>query len=96
VKKCRDLGLGPGGFYQPGYRDGAKLRLKMMSLGMDWDPKTRKYGYKRVNDGSKPASIPHNFSMLVIRSIQEAHNLINQESRGYTTFNDFIRSATIL
>jgi alkylated DNA repair dioxygenase AlkB len=80
VKKCRDLGLGPGGFYQPGYGDGAKLQLKMMCLGMDWDPQTRKYGYKRVIDGSKPPSIPHYFSKLVIRSIQEAHNLINQES----------------
>ncbi|XP_024636867.1 uncharacterized protein [Medicago truncatula] len=80
VKKCRDLGLGPGGFYQPGYGDGAKFRLKMMCLGMDWDPQTRKYGYKREIDGSKPPSIPHYFSKLVIRSIQEARNLINQES----------------
>lgn len=79
VKNCRNLGLGPGGFYQPGYADGAKLRLTMMCLGMDWDPQTRKYGYKRVVDGSKPPSIPNFFSKLVIRALQEAHRLINQE-----------------
>ncbi|KAM1576593.1 hypothetical protein ACFX10_032895 [Malus domestica] len=27
VKKCRELDVGPGGFYRPGYQDGAKLRL---------------------------------------------------------------------
>ncbi|KAG2380591.1 uncharacterized protein HKW66_Vig0248970 [Vigna angularis] len=32
VRVCRELGLGPGGFYQPGYANGAKLRLKMMCL----------------------------------------------------------------
>ena len=74
MKKCCDLGLGPAGFYQSGYGDGAKLRMKMMCLGMDWNSQTRKYGYKRVIDGSKPTSIPHNFSKLVIRSMQEAHN----------------------
>ncbi|XP_061339106.1 uncharacterized protein LOC133285830 [Gastrolobium bilobum] len=79
VKSCRKLGLGPGGFYQPGYAGGAKLRLKMMCLGLDWDPQTRKYGKKRVIDGCEPPSIPHNFSKLVIRAMQEAHYLINKE-----------------
>jgi hypothetical protein len=93
VKKCRSLGLGPGGFYQPGYADGSKLRLKMMCLGMDWDPQTRKYGPKRAIDGSKPPSIPHYFSNLVIRAIQEAHNLINQES-GISYVEDILPSMT--
>ncbi|KAJ7950084.1 alpha-ketoglutarate-dependent dioxygenase AlkB-like [Quillaja saponaria] len=26
VRTCRDLGLAPGGFYQPGYKDGAKIQ----------------------------------------------------------------------
>ncbi|WJX49450.1 hypothetical protein P8452_35885 [Trifolium repens] len=93
VKKCRSLGLGPGGFYQPGYADGSKLRLKMMCLGMDWDPQTRKYGHKRAIDGSKPPSIPHYFSNLVIRAIQEAHNLINQEC-GISYVEDILPSMT--
>lgn len=93
MKKCRELGLGPGGFYQPGYGDGAKLRLQMMCLGMDWDPQTRKYGYKRVIDGSKAPSIPHNFSELVMRSMHEAHNLINKES-GISSVEDILPSMT--
>eukprot|EP00258_Populus_trichocarpa_P037332 XP_024453351.1 uncharacterized protein LOC7461945 isoform X2 [Populus trichocarpa] len=38
IKLCRDIGLGPGGFYQPVYRDGGRMHLKMMSLGRSWDP----------------------------------------------------------
>nr|GEU32040.1 hypothetical protein [Tanacetum cinerariifolium] len=34
VKKCRELGLSDGGFYQPGYRDGTKLHLEIMCLVM--------------------------------------------------------------
>ncbi|KAI3512223.1 hypothetical protein L1887_19516 [Cichorium endivia] len=33
VKTCRELGTGDGGFYQPGYDNGAKLHFKMMCLG---------------------------------------------------------------
>ncbi|KAL3038221.1 hypothetical protein AAZX31_01G118400 [Glycine max] len=83
VKVCRELGLGPGGFYQPGYANGAKLRLKMMCLGMDWNPQSYKYGKKRVIDGSKPPSIPYHFSQLVIRAIQEAHSIIKKENRVF-------------
>ncbi|XP_058729238.1 uncharacterized protein LOC131601445 [Vicia villosa] len=93
VKSCRDLGLGPGGFYQPGYADGAKLRLMMMCLGMDWDPQTRNYGYKRVIDGSKPPSIPPHFSKLVTRAIQEARQLCNREC-GITYVEDILPSMT--
>ncbi|TKY63601.1 Alpha-ketoglutarate-dependent dioxygenase AlkB [Spatholobus suberectus] len=93
VKVCRELGLGPGGFYQPGYASGAKLRLKMMCLGMDWDPQTYKYGKKRVIDGSKPPSIPKHFSELVIRAIQDAHSLIKKEYRVWNV-EDVLPSMT--
>ncbi|KAM3689976.1 hypothetical protein ACJW31_09G086400, partial [Castanea mollissima] len=79
VKKCRVLGLGQGGFYQPGYQDGAKLRLQMMCLGLNWDPETRKYKEQRVFDGSKAPAIPHEFSLLVKIAIQDAHALIKKE-----------------
>ncbi|KAL2337632.1 hypothetical protein Fmac_012078 [Flemingia macrophylla] len=81
VNVCRELGVGPGGFYQPGYANGAKLRLKMMCLGKDWDPQTYKYGKKRVIDGSEPPSIPNHFTELVLRSIKEAHSLIKKECK---------------
>ncbi len=33
MKQIRDLGVGPGGFYTPSYKDGGQLHLKMMCLG---------------------------------------------------------------
>lgn len=47
VNTCRELGLGPGGFYRPGYYGGGKLHLNMMCLGLNWDPNTRKYEDER-------------------------------------------------
>lgn len=80
VKKCRDLGVGPGGFYRPGYQDGAKLRLQMMCLGMNWDPQTRKYEKRHPLDGSETPDIPHEFSVLVERAIQDSQSLIKKNS----------------
>nr|XP_023901263.1 uncharacterized protein LOC112013105 isoform X2 [Quercus suber]POE49818.1 alpha-ketoglutarate-dependent dioxygenase alkb [Quercus suber] len=82
VKKCRDLGLGPGGFYQPGYRDGAKLRLKMMCLGKNWDPETGNYGDHRPVDEAKPPTIPAEFYQLVKKSIEDSHSLIQKNSKS--------------
>ncbi|GFY95750.1 2-oxoglutarate-dependent dioxygenase family protein [Actinidia rufa] len=78
VKMCRELGIGPGGFYQPGYNDGAKLRLQMMCLGQDWDPQTRRYQNQRRIDGSKPPGIPHDFILLVEKAIQDSHAFIEE------------------
>ncbi|CAH8358553.1 unnamed protein product [Eruca vesicaria subsp. sativa] len=54
VKKFWELGLGEGGFYQPHFRDGASLHLKMMCLGKNWDPQTSRYGDTQPHDGSVP------------------------------------------
>jgi len=78
VKICRTLGMGPGGFYQPGYRDGAKLRMQMMCLGLEWDPQTRKYETHRAFDGSEPHVIPHVFKSLVKRGIRDSHALVGK------------------
>ncbi|KAK9923799.1 hypothetical protein M0R45_032199 [Rubus argutus] len=78
VKRCRDMGLGTGGFYQPGYRDGAKLNLKMMCLGKNWDPETSKYGDHRPHDGAKPPSIPIDFLRLVEDAIKKSHSFIRK------------------
>ncbi|EXC01339.1 Alpha-ketoglutarate-dependent dioxygenase AlkB [Morus notabilis] len=82
VKRCRHLGLGPGGFYQPGYRDGAKLHLNMMCLGKNWDPQTSKYGDYRPTDGAKPPPIPKEFYELVMKAIEDSHVLIRKESEA--------------
>ena len=47
MKKCRDLSIGFGGFYDPSYRNGGKLHLKMLCLGKNWDPETSMYGDQR-------------------------------------------------
>ncbi|XP_057976227.1 uncharacterized protein LOC131163625 [Malania oleifera] len=82
VKKCRDLGLGSGGFYQPGYRDGAKLQLKMMCLGKNWDPEKGEYLSERPIDGTKPPGIPTEFYQLVEDAIEDSHKLIKKEGKG--------------
>ncbi|XP_030969237.1 uncharacterized protein LOC115989603 isoform X1 [Quercus lobata] len=81
VNKCRDLGLGPGGFYQTGNRDGAKLRWKMY-LGKNWDPETGNYGDHRPVDEAKPPTIPAEFYELVKQSIEDSHSLIQKNSKS--------------
>lgn len=79
VQKCRKLGVGPGGFYQPGYKTGAKLRLYMMCLGLDWDPPTRMYLKRRRIDRSKPPDIPPELLSLVDRAMLDSHVLIKRD-----------------
>ncbi|KAF9684829.1 hypothetical protein SADUNF_Sadunf04G0159300 [Salix dunnii] len=79
VKTCREIGLSPGGFYRPGYKNGAKLRLQMMCLGLNWDPETRKYEDQHPTDGCKPPYIPHEFNQLVETAIQDAHALLGKD-----------------
>ncbi|XP_010553142.1 PREDICTED: uncharacterized protein LOC104823314 [Tarenaya hassleriana] len=74
VETCRRLGVGPGGFYRPGYRDGRKLCLQMMCLGLNWDPET-KYSVKRAGMDCKPPDIPHEFVALVQQAISDASAL---------------------
>ncbi|KAJ6739671.1 2OG-FE(II) OXYGENASE FAMILY PROTEIN [Salix koriyanagi] len=79
VKTCREIGLGPGGFYRPGYKNGAKLRLQMMCLGLNWDPETRKYEDQDPTDGCKPPYIPREFNQMVETAIQDAHALLGKD-----------------
>ncbi|KAL1212088.1 Alpha-ketoglutarate-dependent dioxygenase alkB [Cardamine amara subsp. amara] len=81
VNKCRELGLGEGGFYQPGYRNGALLHLKMLCLGKNWDPQTYQYGETRTVDGSSPPKIPVEFSQLVEKTIKESQSLVATNSK---------------
>ncbi|XP_062214176.1 uncharacterized protein LOC133915154 [Phragmites australis] len=78
VKLCQQLGVGAGGFYRPSYRDGAKLNLWMMCLGMNWDPDSRSYGDKRPFDGAQPPNIPEEFRKFVQDAIQASHQFLEQ------------------
>ncbi|XP_023741528.1 uncharacterized protein LOC111889615 [Lactuca sativa] len=81
VKTCRDLGIREGGFYQPGYQDGAKLHLKMMCLGRNWDPQSSGYIDTRPIDNSKPPEIPEFFHDMVKRALQDSNAHI-QKNKG--------------
>ncbi|KAJ0075683.1 hypothetical protein Patl1_33775 [Pistacia atlantica] len=91
LKECRNLGLGPGGFYQPGYREGAKLNLKMMCLGKNWDPEKSAYEDIRSVDGAKPPMIPGYFDQLVRKAIQDSHALIGRNSGVWNVENELPR-----
>ncbi|TVU44438.1 hypothetical protein EJB05_03880, partial [Eragrostis curvula] len=78
VKLCQQLGIGAGGFYRPGYRDGAKLSLWMMCLGMNWDPDSRSYGPRRPFDDAQPPNIPEEFMKFVHDAINVSHDLLEQ------------------
>lgn len=81
IKACRDLGRGPGGFYEPGYRDGARLHLKMMCLGKNWDPETCLYDEIRPIDQAKPPPIPNEFQHFVKGAIQKCHTYMESDSK---------------
>jgi hypothetical protein len=70
VKLCQQLGVDLGGFYRPGYRDGAKLSLQMMCLGMNWDPDSSSYGYTRPFDGAQPPNLPEEFRNFIQDAIK--------------------------
>lgn len=80
VKRCRDLGIGAGGFYQPGYREGGKLHLKMMCLGKNWDPDSSTYGDVRPFDDTKPPNLPDEFYQLVEKAIKDSYAIMGKDS----------------
>nr|KYP72039.1 Alpha-ketoglutarate-dependent dioxygenase alkB isogeny [Cajanus cajan] len=73
VERCRELGVGDGGFYQPGYGEGSKMHLKMMCLGKNWDPDTSQYGDQRPFDGAKPPEIPPEFHNYVRNALRDSN-----------------------
>ncbi|XP_022980605.1 uncharacterized protein LOC111479925 isoform X2 [Cucurbita maxima] len=80
VKRCRDLGIGAGGFYQPGYREGGKLHLKMMCLGKNWDPDSSTYGDVRPFDNTTPPNMPVEFYKLVEKAIKDSYAVLGKDS----------------
>lgn len=79
VKTCQELGIGSGGFYQPGYRDGAKLSLRMMCLGKHWDPETSNYSDQRPFDGAKPPVVPDEFCDLVKNALCQTRSYLEKQ-----------------
>ncbi|OAE30814.1 hypothetical protein AXG93_857s1170 [Marchantia polymorpha subsp. ruderalis] len=83
VKQCKLLGTGPGGFYQPQYDENSKMHLRMMCLGMQWQPTSRAYESRRTNyDNAMAPPLPESFLRLVEKAISVAKLHIAQESGG--------------
>ncbi|KAH0470392.1 hypothetical protein IEQ34_000115 [Dendrobium chrysotoxum] len=82
VNKCRELGIGSGGFYRPGYRDGAKLHLQMMCLGKDWSPESRLYDKSRSFDGAVPPEIPEELRKLVDQALNTSHKFVRKHTKN--------------
>ncbi|KAJ9190434.1 hypothetical protein P3X46_001638 [Hevea brasiliensis] len=74
--------LGPGGFYQPGYHDDAKMHFRMMCLGRNWDPNTSMHGEHQPIDGAKPPEIPQEFCSLVDKAMKDSCALIERNSKA--------------
>eukprot|EP00887_Chlorella_sp_A99_P006420 scaffold3.g6420.t1 len=73
VRVVRDLGVGPGGFYQPSYSSGSTLSLHMMSLGKHWEPRTSSYEAPRSShDGAAPPPIPARLTALAAAALAAA------------------------
>eukprot|EP00210_Caulerpa_lentillifera_P000562 g543.t1 len=76
VETVRNLGIGEGGFYTPGYGTEAKLKLKMMCLGLNWNPDNRIYESSRSNfDGAKAPPVPEFIKELVQQCMNDATRL---------------------
>ncbi|PKU69411.1 uncharacterized protein LOC110105575 [Dendrobium catenatum] len=76
VSKCRELGVISGGFYWPGYVNGAKANLQMMCLGKDWNPESRLYDKSRSFHGAVPPKIPEELRKLVDRALNAYHGFL--------------------
>ncbi|VFQ84352.1 unnamed protein product [Cuscuta campestris] len=71
VNVCQKWGMGPGGFYQPSFQNGAKLQFQMMCFGRNWDPIT-KYNKRYRSDGSEPPPLPKELISLTKTIVQDA------------------------
>ncbi|KAL2622569.1 hypothetical protein R1flu_002774 [Riccia fluitans] len=76
VRMCQQLGLGPGGFYQPQFNEQNKLHLRMMCLGMQWQPSVRSYQTRRTAfDNALAPPIPGFLLRAVDKSLRVAQAL---------------------
>ncbi|KAF3451772.1 hypothetical protein FNV43_RR07868 [Rhamnella rubrinervis] len=75
VRSCRTLGVGPGGFYQPVFKDGAKNDLQMMCLGLNWNPERLTYEFIRSVDGCGVPPIPRHLENMADSKLLFAQEL---------------------
>ena len=79
VSTIRNLGVGPGGFYTPSYRDGAELNLAMMCMGLHWEPRLGTYQSARTeHDGAIPPQIPPALRRLAHQALVDVERVIEK------------------
>ncbi|KAF6168186.1 hypothetical protein GIB67_011571 [Kingdonia uniflora] len=76
LKQCRELGIGPGGFYRP-----TPTSVEMrMCLGMIWDARAKQYAAQQLFEGEDPLVIPEEFKTLVQTAIETSHELCDEDN----------------
>jgi DNA alkylation damage repair protein AlkB len=71
--RCRLLGDGPPGWYQPTVRGGGRMRVQMLCLGRHWNPLTYRYVETREDfDGQPAPPLPPDLAALARRSAAAA------------------------
>ena len=73
VRRCRAIIDGPAGGYVPTVRGGGKMRVRMMCLGLHWNPLTYKYVSTRADHDDAPVPpIPEDWVALASRIAADA------------------------
>jgi alkylated DNA repair dioxygenase AlkB len=80
ISTVRALGMGPGGFYTPSYRDGAELNLAMMCMGLHWEPRLGTYESARTeHDGAIPPCIPAELRRLADQALVDVGDIVEDQ-----------------
>ncbi|KAL3691554.1 hypothetical protein R1sor_005205 [Riccia sorocarpa] len=96
VRQCRRLGVGPGGFYRPQYREEDKMHLRMMCLGMQWQPTVRSYEPRRTTyDNALAPPIPEAFLRMVDKALSVAQILAAEDSGAKSKMIVINQSSTV-
>lgn len=69
VKRCKEIGSAPAGFYTPKVRDSAYMHIKMVCLGKHWNARTYNYEPTRSDYDNLPVQeIPEDLKRLARRA----------------------------
>ena len=73
IRRCREIGNQPAGFYKPQVRGGAYMRIQMVCLGRHWNAKTYKYETRRSDyDGLPVQELPEELKQFARRAASSA------------------------
>jgi len=93
TRKCRELGCQPAGFYTPVARTGAYMQVRMMCLGLHWNPKTYKYEKTRSDHDNLPVQeLPEDLKQLAVRIAREVNMTIEPD---ICLVNDYTESGKL-